>query len=128
MQYPPGGKKERDTPPEAASPVNLTNRINHYIKVTTNLPDDQIARVIAIARRSLAELVDDAEKALREKDYPALGHSAHKLKGILLQCGLSVLAEKAQDIHTRTKDPEDFLFADALDEIKTCVSELTTWE
>ncbi len=128
IQSPPcGSKKERDTPTEAASPENLTNRINHYIKTTTNLPDEQIAHVIAIAHRSLAELIDNAEKALRDKDYPALGHHAHKLKGILLQCGLSVLADKAQDVHTHTKAPEDFLFADTLDEIKTGVSELTTW-
>ena len=126
MQPPHGSKKETDMPIEAAPPENLTYQISHYIRITTNLPDEQIARVVAIARRNLADTITDAEEALRMKDYPALGHSAHKLKGILLQCGLSALAEKAQDIHTRSKAPEDFLFADTLDEIKKGVGELTS--
>ena len=118
-----GSKKEIDMPAETAPPKTLTDQISHYIKITTNLPDAQIDRVLAIARRNLAEILANMEKALREKDYPALGHCAHKIKGILLQCGLSVLAEKAQEAHTQAKAPGDFSFAEGVEEIKTGVNE-----
>ena len=34
------------------------------------------------------------------QDYPLLGRAAHTLKGTLMQCGLSLLAEKAEEIHS----------------------------
>ncbi len=111
-------KEETGIEAERASVQTMTDQVSHYIKITTNLPNDQILRLADIARRNLAEILANAEKALQEKDYSALGHDAHKLKGILLQCGLADLAEKAQEIHTNTKDPEDFLFAKALEAIK----------
>ena len=111
-------------PAETPPPENLTDQISHYVKITTNLPDEQIAQLVDIARRNLAEILANAEKTLQEEDYTALGNYAHKLKGILLQCGLSVLAEKAQEVHTHTKAPENCPFAANLEEIKTGVSGL----
>jgi CheY-like chemotaxis protein len=116
--------------PEAAVPVEttlvktMTDQVFQYIRVTTNLADEQILKLVSIARRNLTELLAGSDKALQANDYTALGHCAHKLKGILLQCGLTDLADKAQEIHTRSKDPKDFLFADVLNEIRNGVSGL----
>jgi signal transduction histidine kinase/DNA-binding response OmpR family regulator len=119
-----GSSQKAAVPAKTALVKTMTNQVFHYIKITTNLADDQVLRLMNIARRNLAELLNDAEKALQEKDYLTLGHCAHKLKGILLQCGLADLAEKAQEIHVHTKDPKDFLFTDVLNEIRNGISGL----
>lgn len=53
---------------------------------------------MAGVRRSLRDNLAKTTNALTEKDYPALTASAHSLKGTLLQCGLSQLAEKAEEV------------------------------
>ena len=109
-----------DPTPAAA---DATMQVFQYIKTATELADDQVARLMAIARENMVEILAEASKALKENNPSALGHQAHKLKGILLQCGFTEMAEKAQQIHTRVNAPQSFASGAALDEIRKGISE-----
>jgi len=68
------------------------------LRSMSGLNEVQLQRSMAGVRRSLKDNLAKATNALTGKDYPALTASAHALKGTLLQCGLSQLAEKAEEI------------------------------
>jgi two-component system, sensor histidine kinase len=89
-----------------------------FLKSATNLSDKQIAILVAASCKSLTENFEKATAALRDADFHALGMIAHTLKGTLGQCGLSIWAEKAQEIHTHARENRDFPFADKLEIIK----------
>ena len=109
------------------SPVDLTTQetkadnISSYFKKTTTFTDEQIARLVTAACKSIIENLEKADIALRDEDYTALGRAAHTLKGTLLQCGLTVWAEKAEEIHTDTRNNQDAPFSDHLESLKNSV-------
>ncbi|MDR3630953.1 MAG: ATP-binding protein [Desulfocapsaceae bacterium] len=111
------GRKARSRVADPAA-TDSTMMVFQYIKKTTELADDHIPRLMAIARRNLVEILGNAEKALLENNRAALGNQAHKLKGILLQCGFAAMAERAQAIHTCARASQDFAFEEALAEIR----------
>jgi two-component system, sensor histidine kinase len=92
-----------------------------YFKTTTNLTDEQIAKLVVASRTSIAENIEKASVALRDEDYRALDRAIHTLKGTLAQCGLSALAEKAEEIHAKAGKNRAFPFADKLEIIKNGV-------
>ncbi|MDX2480854.1 MAG: ATP-binding protein, partial [Desulfuromusa sp.] len=103
-----------DIVPDAARVEDITG----YFKTTTNFTDEQISRLVSASCKSINENLEKAMAALQGQDYPALGRAAHTLKGTLAQCGFSVWAEKAQDIHTNAGINHDYPFMDHLDIIK----------
>jgi two-component system, sensor histidine kinase len=105
------------SPPQA----NLEDIIS-YFKTTSNFTDEQIARLVAASRKSISENLEKAMAALRDKDYQALGRVTHTLKGTLAQCGLSLWAEKVQEIQTNAAKNRDFHFADQLEIIQKGVN------
>jgi signal transduction histidine kinase/CheY-like chemotaxis protein len=102
----------------APAGIDATVQVFQYIKTSTELADDQVARLMALARDNITGILADADKALQENDLTALGHQAHKLKGILLQCGFSTMAEKAQEIHAGIKEARDLAVRPMLEEIR----------
>jgi CheY-like chemotaxis protein len=97
--------------------------VNH-LNTTPIFSDEQIIRLVSSARRSMARNIKMAEQALSEGDLAALGIAAHSLKGVLLQCGFSGWADKAQEIHSKTLNHEDAPYALLLSRIKAAMRRL----
>jgi HPt (histidine-containing phosphotransfer) domain-containing protein len=95
-----------------------------YLKASTQLADEQIARLVVASRKSIADNLEKVEKALQEKNYENLALAAHTLKGTLAQCGLAGWAEKAQELHYNAQHNRDFPFSGLLETLKTGMREL----
>jgi two-component system, sensor histidine kinase len=114
---------ESSSPQESHSPqAARVEDIISYFKKSTNFTDEQIARLVSATLKSIHENLAVATTALQEMDYQALGRAAHTLKGTLGQCGLSVLAEMAQEIHNSIRLNQNFPINDQLEIIKIGVS------
>jgi CheY-like chemotaxis protein len=111
---------------EEAIPLeNSPDLVTSYIKRTTKLSDEQVQQIKVNAMNYLTDYLADAKKALEDNDFPALSHQSHKIKGILLQCGLSVLAEKAQEMDVRARSYDVFPFRETLTEIQNAIDEFS---
>jgi len=119
----PEPRPVKPSAPTAAS-APLTDAVAHYLKTSTNLPDEKIANLLSTARLNLTEHLEKAESALRAQDYQNLAITAHTLKGILLQCGLTEWAEKAQEIHIHAQQGQEYPFAELLKSIRSGIHEL----
>ncbi len=64
----------------------------------SGLNEAQVQRAVIGVRRSLKDNLTKATNALTQQNYPTLTAAAHALKGTLLQCGLSQLAERAEEV------------------------------
>jgi len=98
----------------AAVPANLP-QVTAYLQNTTYLTAKQIEQVLAIALKSVTDNLNAATAALRVEDYQSLGSAAHTLKGILLQCGRTDLADKAEEIHHGTRTNSALPYATLLE-------------
>jgi PAS domain S-box-containing protein len=92
-----------------------TSQVAEYLQSTTGLKPEQVVGLLRTARKSIIVHLAGAREALQRKDYPALGIATHTLKGVLLQCGLTELANIAQEIHGGTRSGSDLPFAERLD-------------
>ena len=70
-----------------------------YLMKVNRLTAAQAAEITDVARKNITSHLDEAFKALSEKDFICLGRLAHTLKGTLLQIGCPELAAHAQEIH-----------------------------
>jgi len=68
------------------------------LQASARLNEAQVERMMGIVRKSITDNLSKATSALLIEDYPVLTAAAHTLKGTLLQCGLTELAEKAEKI------------------------------
>jgi len=71
-----------------------------HLKTSTSLKPDQIEKIVAAARKSMATQLSAAEQASEAGDTDNLAKAVHTLKGTLLQCGLDPWAKMAQQIYT----------------------------
>lgn len=101
-------------PDEGVSgPITLA-KVTSYLQTTTRLTTEQTQRVVAAVRKSITDNLAKAKDALDCKDYEQLGRAAHTLKGTLLQCGLSELAAKAEEIHQGVRNHDALPYSDLL--------------
>ncbi len=114
---PPLPETTGDTRPLPASSDSITD----YLKKTTKLSDQQVQQIKMNAMKYLTDYLADAQRALEDNDFPALSHQAHKIKGILLQCGLSDLAEKAQEMDIKARSYDVFPFNETLTAIQKSI-------
>nr|WP_321466702.1 ATP-binding protein [uncultured Desulfobulbus sp.] len=108
--------------PEVPSP----EQVRHFLQQTTGLEEELIARILAAACTSMADHLAAAFQALHEHDIPILARSCHTLKGTLLQCGLSLWAEKAQTIYNGARENRDLPYAELLEELQAGLAPLLT--
>lgn len=95
--------------------VATARQVTEYLRSATGLQTEQVERLLRMARKSIVTNLASATEALERQDYPALGVAAHTLKGILLQCGLTDLANIAQDIHSGIRTGSHLPYAEHLD-------------
>gem|GEM_PF-1764549 len=93
-----------------------TKFVVDYMQIATPLPVDKLRHFLKIAKESISANLKEAYAANEAGEYEKMGRILHAMKGTLLQCGLFGWADKAQIIHTSSKD-ENFPFADMLDEL-----------
>jgi PAS domain S-box-containing protein len=98
--------------------------VSRFLHETTHLNQQQIATLLAAARRSMHTHLAAATQALRQQDRPTLARACHTLKGTLLQCGLTAWADKAQIISTLAQDGRELPDARLLDELRQALSQL----
>jgi signal transduction histidine kinase/CheY-like chemotaxis protein len=86
--------------PENQMPLQqpIPERVAANLQASTRLNEAQVERMMGIVRHSIKDNLSKATSALLHEDYPTLTAAAHTLKGTLLQCGLTELAEKAEKI------------------------------
>nr|WP_321466696.1 ATP-binding protein [uncultured Desulfobulbus sp.] len=115
QSLPPGETTLPEEPPSAAATAQPMQpsvaKMRAHLQRSTNLTPDQIEKILAAARQSLTAQLAAAERAQAQGNTTDLAKAAHTLKGTLLQCGLQVWAERAQQLHTalqhhQTADPE----------------------
>jgi len=115
------GRSTQESPcPEAIT----ASQVAEYLRSTTGLKPEQVAGLLRKARKSIAVHLAGAREALQRHDYKGLGIAAHTLKGVLLQCGLTELADIAQEIHGGTRTGSDLPFAERLDTLHARVAGL----
>jgi HPt (histidine-containing phosphotransfer) domain-containing protein len=113
------GRSTQESPcPEAIT----ASQVAEYLQSTTGLKPGQVAGLLRKARKSIVVHLAGAREALQRQDYPALGIAAHTLKGVLLQCGLTELADIAQEIHGGTRTGSDLPYAERLDTLHARVA------
>jgi two-component system, sensor histidine kinase len=103
-------------------PAKLEDIISNF-KTTSNFSDEQVARLVEAARKSISENVEKATAALRDHDYQDLNRAALTLRGTLAICGLSIWAEKARDIEINALKNRDFPFENQLEIILNGIKE-----
>jgi PAS domain S-box-containing protein len=113
-----GGSTQGTACPEAIT----VSQVAEYLRSTTGLKPEQVAGLLRTARKSIVVHLAGAREALQRQDYPALGIVAHTLKGVLLQCGLTELADIAQEIHGGTRTGSDLPYAERLDTLHARVA------
>ena len=124
---PPHNTPQTKTPcPDGRIPI-LSNldAIRQHIQNTTHLSSTQAQRVVAAARMSIIDNLKKAEDATLAHDQQSLSRAAHTLKGTLMQCGLTNLAQKAEEIYClaaqNTALPEDLLLRNLHHELMALV-------
>ena len=71
------------------------------------LHQDKVSDFIHTAGQNIHDALRKIEVAQKTKNYSSVSDFGHALKGLLLQCGLASLAEKAQRLHERGKSQPD---------------------
>ena len=80
------------------------------------------------AGRSFRQHLNAASQAVTGGDYQLLRQSAHSLKGTLLQCGLSSLAEVAEAIDRHAEDALAGDYAGVLAGLREALADITAPE
>jgi PAS domain S-box-containing protein len=109
----------------ALPPETSIEQVHEFLRATTPLTAEQLDRIVQAARQSMSNNLAQAEQALQNNDLATLGRAAHTLKGTLLQCGLNVWADKAQEIHTAIREQRTLPFAERLAELVRGLEPLT---
>ena len=105
-------KTEKVTPLPAGIDAPITvARVAAHLQASTNLTSEQCDRVLAAVRKSINDNLRKATIALGREDFAELGRAAHTLKGTLLQCGLTELAAKAEEIHQGIRNSSNLPYA-----------------
>jgi PAS domain S-box-containing protein len=105
-------------PPKQRAHQPSVEDVSRHLHETTLLKEEQIAKILESARRSITTHLEAASMALQQGETTALARASHTLKGTLLQCGLDRWADKAQAIYTGTKDGKDLPYALLLSELR----------
>lgn len=114
-------------PDELYEAVRVEKIVN-YLNATPIFNDEQIAKLLLSARKSIISNIQKAEDALQQEDSVSLGSAAHALKGVLLQCGLFGWAEKAQEIHSSALNNCNAPYALLIQQIKTAMREVLEYQ
>ena len=93
-----------------------------YLHASTGLKLSQVDQLLSLAQRSVIENLSKAREALAREDHEAMGLASHSLKGTLLQCGLHVLAAKAEEIHAAVRSGGNLSFGELLDTLDADLS------
>ena len=111
--------RDNSLPPE----IN-TQRVVTYLNSVHVLREEQVARLLKLARGSIARNLIVANQALKDKDNESLSIAVHSLKGVLLQCGINELAEKSQEIYNGVRNNQEIPYAQLLQDIENGLAEL----
>ncbi len=116
----------KNVPPAKVSDGLITPvTVAAHLQMTTRLTAEQSQRVLAAVRKSLNENLARAAVALAGGEYAELGRAAHTLKGTLLQCGLTELAQKAEEIHKGTVNSTALPYHTILQQLQRSLESLT---
>ena len=119
-----GEGQKRSVPAENHHvPATIAGVVAH-LQTTTRLTAEQSQRVLAAMKKSISDNLTKAADALSLIDYPALGRAMHTLKGTLLQCGLSELAVKAEEMHQSTRSSGAVAYAEILQQLQMDLASL----
>ncbi len=108
----------------ASSAPARVEKVISYLNPANFLTEEQVARLVTIARRSVANNLVLANKALKEQDYETLCIAVHNLKGVLLQCGINFWAEKSQEIYDGIRKNREIPIAHLLRALENGLREL----
>lgn len=114
-------------PPAVSVPQSVeptAEAVTAYLLATTLLETDQVAKILAAVRTSMAEHLDAADHAFRTDDLDGVARAAHTLKGTLMQCGLEVWARMAQEIVAAIRITQVLPPADLLADLRQGLAEL----
>jgi len=109
-----------------AGPQNLSERALANLEKTYKLPPEQLQELLQVSITSFEGSIQEAEKALRERELSGLQSAAHRMKGTLLGLGLSDEAALAREIEENirqgTKQEYHLLFARLKQKIEPLLS------
>lgn len=108
--------------------VKITKLKDHF-KKTYRLTDEQVERMIRSSAASLHESLGSVAEftdADWENDTEKIMQIAHSLKGLLMNMGESVWAERAREVEQRAEKDEEFDYKSFFQEMKEGLKEL--WE
>jgi len=84
-------------------------QLRAYLVDIVGLQQDKVSDFLLTAQLNIQHNLKKIENAQQARNYRSVGDYGHALKGVLLQCGLNFLAEKAQLLHemckTKPTDP-----------------------
>ncbi|HBG20011.1 MAG TPA: hypothetical protein DDY32_12255, partial [Desulfobulbaceae bacterium] len=118
------GKERNIARNDSLPPEISTQRVVTYLNSVHVLREEQVARLLKLARGSIARNLTVANQALKDKDNETLSIAVHSLKGVLLQCGINELAEKSQEIYNGVRKNQEIPYAQLLQDIENELAEL----
>ncbi len=74
-----------------------------YLVDTVGLHLDKVSEFIHTAHKNITEALQKMGEARQNNNYSSISDIAHGLKGLLLQCGLAAVADKAQHLYEKSK-------------------------
>lgn len=91
--------------------------LRRHLRDSARFSEEQLQRVLAAMRRSLADTLEQGREALEAGDRKGLARIAHTLKGTLLQCGLDRQATLAETLYQQCRGERDAIPADLWEEL-----------
>jgi HPt (histidine-containing phosphotransfer) domain-containing protein len=96
----------------------LVEGIAKTLETQTGLKTAQVEKLLDKAVLSISQNLHAANTALEQKDYQTLHRTAHNLKGVLLQCGLTHGADLAGQIQRGSQMELPLPYLDLLKEME----------
>ena len=112
-----------ETLPPLFSQIKITTIIEHF-KSMYALDEDQALKLIESAKSDLNKHLSTAEENIKKLDLGALAKTAHAMKGVLLNLGLSDQADLAREIEQNAEKEKPLAKPDKLAQLRDYLSPL----
>ena len=101
---PPGDAPAQNTlSPTETGANQLIQQIKLHLATSYRLPPDKISQLLAASSQAMVTHLQEVGTAIANNDADRITHSAHTMKGLLLNLGLPSLADLAYRIETNQK-------------------------
>ena len=102
-----------------------TKEIENYLKISLGLNEEEIKNLLELAKLNIKKYLKELETFLFNKDFENISKTAHTLKGVVLNLGLTEIAKSLKTFELKVKEEKNIKEINRLFEsIKTTLKEI----